>query len=353
MLRQTAAKRLSARGFVSFPKLSMSDFPVRWGLLGPGRIAQRFAQCLGAVAGAQLVAVASRDTARAQAFARAHGVARVYGDYAALLADTQVDAVYIATPHSAHLAQALAVVAAGKAVLCEKPLTVNAAQAATMLEAARARGVFVMEALWSRFLPVYDQVRDWLGAGEIGPVLRVVSSFGFEAARNPQDRLFNPALAGGALLDLGVYTLSLPHYLLGGGALTLQQAQATLGPTGVDEEVQARLLSASGVGISLQASLLRQGINALQLVGERGSIVVGDPFWEGSHAVWQRDGQPPLLSWHPFACNGFEYQVREVQACLASGRLQSSTMPWVDTLAVMQAMDDIRARIGLRYPFES
>lgn len=331
----------------------MADLTVRWGLLGPGRIAQRFAQCLAAVPGAQLVAVASRDLARAQDFAQAHGVARVYAAYADLLADPEVDAVYIATPHSAHLEQALAVIAAGKAVLCEKPLAVNAAQAAAIFDAAARRGVFVMEALWSRFLPVYGQVRHWLAADEIGPLKQVVSCFGFEATRDPQDRLFNPDLAGGALLDLGVYTLSLPQDLVGGGTLTLQHAGATLGPTGVDEDVYARLLSASGVRIHLQASLQRQSVNALQMIGERGSIVVGDPFWEGSHAVLQRRGQAPQLSWQSFDGNGFGYQVREVHACLARAQVQSDSMPWADTLAVMQAMDDIRARIGLRYPFEA
>jgi predicted dehydrogenase len=331
----------------------MPLLPVRWGLLGPGRIAQRFAQCLSAVPGARLHAVASRDLVRAQQFALAHNVPRVHAHYADLLADPDVDAVYIATPHSAHFEQAMAVIAAGKALLCEKPLTVNAAQAAALFDAAAQREVFVMEALWSRFLPMYGQVADWLAAGEIGTLQRVVSHFGFEAAHEPLGRLFNPDLAGGALLDLGVYTLSLPQWLAGGGALTLEQAQATLGTTGVDEVVSARLRSAGGVGIELQASLKGPLDNTLRLIGERGTITVTPPFWEATQAVLHCQGQAPLLSRRPFDCNGFEYQVREVQACLARGELQSQVMPWGHTLAVLRAMDDIRARIGLRYPFET
>ncbi len=333
--------------------LLMPAVSVRWGLLGPGRIAQRFAQCLPAVPGARLQAVASRDLARAQQFALAHSVPRVHANYPDLLADPQVDAVYIATPHSAHFEQAMAVIAAGKALLCEKPLTVNAVQAAALFDAAAQRGVFVMEALWSRFLPIYGQVADGLAAGEIGTLRRVVSRFGFEAAHEPLGRLFNPDLAGGALLDLGVYTLSLPQWLVGGGALTLEQAQATLGATGVDEAVSARLRSAGGVGIELQVSLQGPLDNTLHLIGEQGSITVEAPFWEASQAVLQRPGRPPLRSRCPFECNGFEYQVREVQACLARGELQSQVMPWAHTLAVLRALDDIRARIGLRYPFET
>jgi predicted dehydrogenase len=330
----------------------MADFPVRWGVLGPGRIAQRFAQCLPAVPGARLEAVASRDPARAQRFAQDHGAQRAHTSYEALLADPGVDAVYIATPHSEHVQWVLAAIEAGKPVLCEKPLTVNAAQAEAVFAAAAQRGVFVMEALWSRFLPVYEQVQSWLAAGEIGPLQRVEARFGFEREPDPEDRLYRLDLAGGALLDVGVYTLSLPHWLVGSVPLELRDARAHLGVMGVDEDVYARLETRQGVTLELAASMRRTLVNAMSLVGESGSIVIPDPFWEAQRAVLQRRGEPPLACVRAFEGNGFEYQVREVHACLAQGLLQSQRMPWADTLAVMRCMDSIRVRIGLRYPVE-
>lgn len=327
---------------------------VRWGVLGPGRIAQRFASCLPAVPGAQLVAVASRNAERGQAFAAAHGApgaVRVHTRYQALFDDPAVDAIYIASPHSHHAEQALDAVLAGKAVLCEKPLAVNEAQARAVFDAARERGVFVMEALWSRFLPVYTQVRAWLDAGEIGELRSVASQFGFAAPYDPADRLFNPALAGGALLDIGVYCLTLPQWLCG-GPLELAHAEATLGATGVDESVQAQLQSASGVTVRFEASLRRALPNGLRLEGTLGTIEVAAPFWESQLAVLQRTGQPPLRCAAPHDLNGFEYQVREVHRCLARGAHQSEVMPWADTLSVLRAMDHIRQTIGVCYPFE-
>ena len=330
----------------------MSDTTVRWGVIGPGRIANRFAESLAGVPGAQLVAVASRDLPRAQEFAQRHGAARAHGDYAALFGDAGVDAVYIATPHTHHAAVAIEALNAGKAVLCEKPLTVNASQARDVIAAARTGERFLMEAFWTRFLPVYGQVRRWLDEGRIGRVTGIESFFGYAVPRVADDRQFNAALAGGALLDIGVYCISIAQSLFK-GPLTLLDATATVGPTGVDEDLQARVaVGEQGIELRFHASLTFKLYNAFSIKGELGEILVTEPFWDTGQAVLLPNGQAPVASFSPHRVNGFEYQVQEVQQCLARGALESDTMPWADSLAVLTCMDQIRAAVGVRYPFE-
>jgi len=325
---------------------------VRWGVIGPGRIAHRFAESLAAVPGARLVAAASRDAARAAEFVARHGGERHHGDYASMFADDGVDAIYIATPHTQHADVAVQALAAGKAVLCEKPLTVNAAQAERVFEAGRTHGRFVMEAVWTRFLPAYDQVRAWLADGRIGRVTAIDAWFGFEADPNPEDRLFSAQLAGGALLDVGIYGVSLAQSLLG-GPLVVRDAVADLCATGVDEDVRATVdVGPDAVPLRLHASIRQRPYNALRITGEAGEILVPDPFWFPRCVFLMPNGAPPQAADTPYALNGFEHEVRAVQACLAEGRLESPRMPWADTLTVMRCLDAIRARIGVRYPFE-
>ena len=180
--------------------------PIRWGILGPGSIAHKFAVGLQAIPAGELVAVGSRDQQRADAFADQYGAPNRHASYEALSTDPDIDAVYVATPHPFHQDNAILCLEAGKAVLCEKPFTINAAEAEAVV--ARANGVFLMEAMWSRYLPIMVQVRQWLDAGAIGEPLMVSADFGFRAGVNPAGRLFNPALGGGALLDIGIYVVS-------------------------------------------------------------------------------------------------------------------------------------------------
>ena len=176
--------------------------PIRWGILGPGSIANQFAKGLQAAPDGQLVAVGSRDLQRAEAFAEQYDAPNRHGSYEELVADPEVDAIYVATPHPFHKENSILCLEAGKAVLCEKPFTVNAAEAAEIVAVARAKKVFLMEAMWSRYLPIIVQVRKWLDEGAIGEPLQVNADFGFRAGVNPEGRLFSPALAGGALLDV-------------------------------------------------------------------------------------------------------------------------------------------------------
>lgn len=330
----------------------MSDTTVRWGVIGPGRIANRFAASLAAVPGARLVAVASRDLARAQDFARRHGAERTFGDYASLYRDDGVDAIYIATPHAQHAAVAIDALSAGKPVLCEKPITVNAAQARDVFAAASANQRFVMEAFWSRFLPVYGRVRRWLADGSIGAVTGIESYFGYAQPRDLDDRLWRADLAGGALLDVGVYCISMSQFLFR-GPLKLLEASATVGQPGVDEDLRARVaVGEQGIELRFHASMIHKYYNCFRIQGELGEILITEPFWDTGQAILLRHGEAPVASHLPYQLNGFEYQVQETQRCIARGVLESQTMPWADSLEVLTCMDEIRAAVGVRYPFE-
>ncbi len=337
--------------------------PFSWALVGPGNIANRFAEALQHLPDAQLVRVAGRDRERALAFARRwsqDGCApiRAGASLQAVLDDPQVDGVYIATPHALHATAIAQCLAAGKPVLCEKPLVPSRAIAQPLVDLSRARGVFLMEALWSRFLPAYDQVGQWLAQGAIGRVRAVQSTFCFPATFDPQSRLFAPELAGGALLDIGIYNISLSRWVLQmeqGECPPLLQAdvQGVLAPTGVDQRVSATLAFADGVVAQWVCALDAVADNRLQILGERGCIQVAANFWEARDAVLQRPGEADLHVRRPFATNGFEYEVIEAMRCIRLGLYESPRMPHRETLETLAWMDAIRTQLGVRYPFET
>jgi len=328
----------------------MSASPFRWGVLGPGRIAHRFAQALEDVDGAELQAVASRSAERAQDFAQKYGARAAYDSDEALAADPAVDAIYVATPHRFHYSQTRLCLEAGKPVLCEKPFTVNATQAADLIRLAQAKGLFLMEALWSRYLPIYNQVRTWLDGGEIGEIKLVTSTFCFQPERDPSDRKFNHELAGGALLDLGVYNVSLSQWAIGGNPSGIR-ALAQLGDTGVDELTAVTMAYPGNVASQFTCSLLFDAVNDLTIYGTKGHVRIHPKFWEATKATLAVGGKeiPAAL---PFRRNGFEYQIEEAMRCVRGGRGESEGMPLAGTLANMRTMDQIRGQISLRYSFE-
>jgi predicted dehydrogenase len=328
----------------------MSSPQFRWGVLAPGRIAHRFAQALESVEGARLHAVASRSSERSQAFAQKYRAAVHYDSYEALVLDPDVEAIYIASPHRFHHEQARLCLEAGKPVLLEKPFTVNALQAADLIALAESKNLFLMEALWSRFLPVYRRVRQWLDGGAIGEIQLISSTFCFQADRDPSDRKFNHELAGGALLDLGVYNISLSQWATGEDPSGVN-ALARIGPTGVDELTAVTLIYPQDVVSQFTCSFLVDGINDLLIYGTRGHIRVQAKFWEPTRAMSVSDGKETSAAL-PFRRNGFEYQIEEAMACIRGGRRESEVMPLASTLATMEVMDEIRRRIGLRYSFE-
>lgn len=323
---------------------------VRWGIIGCGNIARKFAGCLSAVPGAELAAVASRELAKAESFAKDTGAARAIEGYEALVNDAGIDAVYVATPHPMHESAVRLAIAAGRPTLCEKPFAVNRASAEATIRLARERGVFLMEAMWTRFLPVSRQVSAWVAEGAIGVPHLATIDFAFRAGFNPDSRLFSPALAGGGLLDVGVYTIAYANMLF--GALpTKAVGLATLGASGVDE-VAGYVLSYPGGGLGvLSCGVRASSRHEACLDGSAGRIIVPS-YWNGSRATLYAEGQEAVTVDLPHDGNGFEYQAREVQRCIAAGLTESPVMPLDETLAIAGAMDDLRAQWGLRYPME-
>lgn len=327
-----------------------------WGLVGPGGIAQRFADALGTRRDARLQAVVGRSPERARDFAARWG-GRVHADVAALLADPAVDAVYIATPHSAHAAIAAACLRAGKPVLCEKPLAAGAPQAAALVALARERGVFLMEALWTRYLPALRVAEDWLRAGRIGRLRVLQSSFGFHLPFDPAHRAFAPALAGGALLDIGIYNLSLSQWALalqGVHAAPSLQAAGTLAPTGVEQRCAVQMAYADGTLSQFACAFDSVHDNALHLYGEQGRIVLGPHCWEPTEATLHVDGEAARTVSAPFVHNGFEYQIDAAMAAIRAGAIEEPRMPHAQTLAVLAQIDALRRQLGaVRFPFEA
>jgi predicted dehydrogenase len=323
--------------------------PFRWGILSTGRIAGVFATGLASLPDAELVAVGSRSTASAAAFAERFHVPRAYASYDELVADPDIDAIYIATPHSSHAEDALRAIAAGTAVLCEKPFTINATEAATVVAAARARGVFVMEAMWTRFLPVFVAIREQIAAGRIGEVRLLSADFGFRTAVNPASRLFDPALGGGALLDVGVYCVSLASMLF--GPPTGIQSLANLGSTGVDEQAAILLGHASGAMALLATATRTDTPHEATILGTAGMIRVAAPWWAARAYRITVDGVTEDCALPPLG-NGYAHEAAEVARCVRAGLTESPIMPLDETIAIMRTLDALRAQWGLRYPME-
>ncbi|AZZ91809.1 Gfo/Idh/MocA family oxidoreductase [Hahella sp. KA22] len=322
-----------------------------WGVIAPGRIAQRFAACFSAIDGARVLAVASSNQERGEAFAQRFGCERVYGDYAELARDPDIDAIYIANPHRFHLETALLCIEAGKPVLCEKPLTVSAAQARALMDAASCRQVFLMEALWTRFIPVWRQVKQWLDAGAIGDVVLMDSRFGYKAERAPGDRLFELNLAGGSLLDIGIYNLSMSQFVMGRDPDSFV-CDGVVGESGVDERVSA-ILNYGGPASQFTCNLLSSTDNRFLIYGSKGRIEAPADFWEASTVTLTTDDGVSETFEGPLLANGFEYQVMHAMERIRAGELQSDVIPWRDTLATQTLMDAMLERLGVVYPFLS
>ncbi len=328
----------------------MTNRRFNWGIIGPGRIAHQFAEGLKVIEDAALYAVASSNIERAQAFAEQYGGGVTYDSYQALVNDPQVDAIYIATPHRFHFDNARLGLKAGKPVLCEKPLTVNAAEAQQLIEMARAHKVFLMEALWTRYLPIYRQVRQWLDAGAIGELRLLVSNFGINVPKDQADRWLNPELAGGTLLDMGVYPIAVSQWVMGQTPQAFS-AQAYLGSTGVDELTTVLLKYENGVISQFNSNFITDGVNDFMIYGSTGHIRIHANYWAATQATLVT-GEQALTVSKPFRGGGFEYQTEEAMRCIRAGLLESPGMSHAHTLANMQLMDSIRAEIGLSYPFE-
>jgi predicted dehydrogenase len=323
---------------------------VRWGIMGAGRISRKFVEALALTSGARVVAVGSRSLEDGRAFADALRIPVAHGSYEALACDPTVDVVYIGTPHTAHKENTLLCLKNGKAVLCEKPFALNRRDAQAMVDAARLRRVFLMEAMWTHFFPAVAKAKALIAEGAIGEVRMLQSSFGFRAGWDPEGRLLNPELAGGALLDVGVYPVSLAH-LVFGREPDMVKAVAHLGETNVDEQTGI-LLGYAGGAIAVLTCALRTQLRQMALImGTDGWMELGPMFWRPGHLLLKRHGKEEKFEFDTPG-EGFTYEAAAVMDDLRAGRLENSVMPHEKTLAIMRTLDRIRCEIGLVYPEE-
>jgi len=323
---------------------------VGWGILATGGIARLFVRDLLAH-GHRVAAVGSRSSESARRFADEFAVPRAHGSYEELVADPDVDVVYVATPHVMHAANALAALDNGKHVLVEKAFTVNAAQARAVVKTARDKDLLVMEAMWTRFLPHMAFLRSVVASGRIGTVRSLHADHTQRLSSDPAHRLNDPQLAGGALLDLGVYPLSFAHDVLGDPVEVT--GRATLKATGVDTSVTTILRHADDAVSTSFSSAETRGPNTAVVLGTEGRIDI-DPVWYGPAVVTVRDGKGEVLERfdRPVSGRGMQYEASEVERLLAAGATASPLMTPEDSVAVMATMDEIRQAIGVCYPGE-
>ena len=327
-----------------------SDEAVRWGIVATGNIAQRFVQDLALVPDATALAVASRRLESARAFADEHGIDRAYGDWAELADDPDIEIVYVATPNQAHHEVARMMLDAGKAVLCEKPVTLNAAQAADLAEAAAKSGVFLAEAMWTRTIPAIRRAVELIEAGAIGEPRVVTADFSFAPQVGPEHRLRNPELGGGALLDVGVYPLALAQLFLGSPEGVVSAARLT--PEGVDEVTSMLLTYAGGAQAALTCAFGADGPVAATIAGSAGRIHIPRRFHHSQSIVLSHGAVEGRVIEVPFDGNGLRFPAIEAGRCLRAGLTDSPLLPFADTLSVMRTMDEIRRQIGVAYPGE-
>jgi len=325
--------------------------PVKWGILGTGKIAKRFMQAAFYVPDAQVVAVSSREQHTADQFGAQYGVPKRYGSYDALLRDPEVEIVYVATPHTLHAENTLAALQAGKHVLCEKPFTVNAQQAEAVIQAARAAGKFAMDGMWTRCFPVVREIARRIQAGELGEIRYLQADFGFRPEFNPASRLFAPELGGGALLDVGVYPVALAFLVL--GAPTQIVSHATLGATGVDELCSMLFRYDNGAQAVLSASLQVEMPKQANICGTLARIHMPAPWWKPSEAYLVRNDGTTEHLLYPYEGDGLQFEIRHVHDCLRQRLTESPWMPLDETLAIMRVLDTLRAQWGVRYPSEN
>ena len=326
---------------------------LRWGVLAPGWIAQQFATALRQGTRQQIVAVGSRNLVRARAFADQHGAPAAYGSYDELVHDPQVDIVYVASPHSEHHRQARLALEAGKPVLVEKAFTRNAAEARDLVDLAKAKGLFLLEGMWSRFLPHYDVVHQAVQNGLIGEITTVFADHGQHLYPDGPDRLSDPDLAGGALLDLGVYPISFADFVL--GPFTSITATGTLTDRGVDRQEAITVANAAGALGVLHASMLAASPCTASICGTDGRIDIDGTFYlPTSVQLHDRDGV--MIDRHEpsgdLAHQGLRYEAAEAARCLSAGATESSLHPLATTVRTMAAMDEVRRQLGVQFSDE-
>ena len=325
-------------------------YNIRWGIIGPGHIAEKFASDLRYAEGAKLVAIASRDQQRANDFATRFNVPVAYGSYAEIVKDPDVDIIYIATPHSLHCENTLLCLDKGKAVLCEKPFAINARQAESMIRTAQRNGLFLMEAMWTRFNPVIMHIKDFLMSGALGQIKFIRADFGFSLPPNPEGRVFNPQLGGGSLLDVGVYPLFLAQLLLGKPEEI--KAIAQLSGQKVDDSTSMILKYRNGALSLLSSSVIACTEQEAHISCEKGRIAIPRFWYRPKKALILENDKPERWINEEFEGWGYQFQAMEANRCLREEKAESPLMTHDFSLTLMQTMDEIRKQCNIIYPFE-
>ena len=319
-----------------------------WAILGCGKIANKFAADLNLTEGANLYAVASRDQSKADAFGKEFQADKAYGSYEAMIQDPTVDIVYIATPHIFHKEQTLLCLKHKKAVLCEKAFAINQEEVTEMIAFAKAQHTFLMEALWTYFVPHYTFVLEKIASGKLGDIKSLKADFGFEADYNPDSRLFNKSLGGGSLLDVGIYPVFTALTAL--GYTENIRATAVFGPTDVDQHCEMTLQYPNQVKAQLQSSIDRNTDTTCRITLEKGEILINSRFHDPTTVTITQDGTPVTYNFPiPEGVNGYHYEILHCQEMLAKGKTQSDVMTFEKSIQLIKMLDTIRGKIGLEY----
>lgn len=323
---------------------------IRWGILGCGRIARKFASDLALVPNAKLIAVGSRSLANATAFAKEYPAPNIHGNYTSLVNDPEVDVIYVASPHGQHHDHVMLCLNHGKAVLCEKAFALNSKQASEMIALAREKKVFLMEALWSKFMPHYQLLMQWLRDGKLGPIQNVLINFGFAPTAPIPQRMFDPSLGGGSLLDIGIYNIFYALSIL--GKPDHIDAFMTPAPTGVDEQCAILFRYNNGAMAQLFSSFSTNLPTEAEISGRNGRIRLCTRFYESSTQFEYYPDRVDSRQIIPFTKEpgwGYHYEIKHVTECLQKGLTESPVMSHADTMLLMEVMDEVRRKMGVVY----
>ncbi|AIQ16072.1 dehydrogenase [Paenibacillus sp. FSL H7-0357] len=326
-------------------------YKVKWGILSTGWIAHQFATDLAHASNGTAYAVGSRTQASADEFAKNHGIPVAYATYEDLVSDPEVDAIYIGTPHPFHKDNVLLALRAGKAVLCEKPFTVNSSELEEIVAYAREQKLFLMEAMWSRYIPANVKVREWLSSGRIGDVRLVKADLGFRSDWNPEGRLLNPALGGGALLDVGIYPISFASMVFGPHPETISST-VHIGDTGVDEHFSLLLSYGDGKSASLNGGIRLKMLEEAHVFGTEGHILVKGTLVNPRSAELYIGGELVETFEDDRTSIGYSFEAEDVGRCLQAGLTESPVMTLDESVAIMKLLDQVRGQWGLKYPGE-
>lgn len=323
---------------------------IKWGILGCGKIAHRFAEGLKVVPDAILEAVASRTEGKAEDFGKLFGVENRYDNYEDLVKNAEIDVIYIATTHNFHHENALLCLNHGRPVLCEKPITLNATQTEDLINTARSNNLFLMEAMWMRFIPCIAKLNELLEQGIIGEIKHLTANFGIKKELDLKIRSFNPDLGGGALLDLGIYPISFARMVYKQPPSKIQSS-AYIGTTTVDEKSCYLFEYENGQTAMLSSSHRLIMPHDAFIYGTKGYIQVPD-FYHPSEMILKLEGNKKKTIKVPFKSTGYNYEAMEVMHCLNTGKIESNIMPLDETLEIMKTMDTLRSQWHLKYPGE-